>query len=107
MIVFAVAICFVQTAHSEPLQAPTPGVITQGSENVTIGGAAAVRQGERTSNATAIVQGSSNVFINGKPAVTLGDQTNCGGVIVSGASGVLINGKPVARVGDVTTGCSP
>lgn len=83
-----------------------PGVITEGAQGVTIGGAAAARAGDRTSDGDAVVKGSPNVFINGRPAVTIGDSTGCGGIVVGGASNVFINGKPVARAGDVTTGCA-
>ena len=82
-----------------------PGVITEGAQGVTIGGAAAARAGDRTSDGDAVAKGSTNVFINGRPAVTVGDTTGCSGVVVGGASNVFINGKPVARAGDVTTGC--
>lgn len=83
-----------------------PGVITEGAQDVTIGGGAAVRAGDRTSDGDAVAKGSPNVFINGRPAVTIGDTTGCGGIVVGGASNVFINGKPVARAGDVTTGCA-
>lgn len=83
-----------------------PGVITEGAQGVTIGGGAAARAGDRTSDGDAVAKGSPNVFINGRPAVTIGDTTGCGGVVVGGASNVFINGKPVARAGDVTTGCA-
>ena len=86
-------------------QPGTPGVITEGSSNTTIGGAGAARTGDRTSNSTAVQQGSSNVFINGRPAVTTGDKTGCGGIVVGGGSNVFVNGKPIARAGDITTGC--
>ena len=92
-------------ASAQQGQSATPGVITEGSANTTIGGAGAARAGGRTSNGTAARQGSSNVFINGKPAVTTGDKTGCGGIVVGGGSNVFINGKPVARAGDMTTGC--
>lgn len=86
--------------------APTaPGIISEGSHNTTVGGVAAARHGDRTSNGTAIVQGSNNVFINGKPVATVGDQTDCGGMAITGATGVFINGKPMVRAGDVTTKC--
>lgn len=98
---FAVA----QDRPVTPAAPSAPGVITEGAQGVTIGGAPAARAGDRTSSGDALAKGSSNVFINGRPAVTLGDTTGCGGVVVGGASGVFINGKPVARAGDVTTGC--
>ena len=83
----------------------TPGVITEGSSNTSVGGSGAARAGDRTSSSTAVRQGSPDVFINGRPAVTTGDKTGCGGIVVGGGSNVFINGKPVARAGDVTTGC--
>lgn len=85
--------------------AGVPGVVTEGSGNVSIGGQSAARKGDRTDGDGAIVEGSSNVFINGKPAATMGDKTGCGGVTIGGGGGVFINGKPAARAGDLTTGC--
>ncbi|CAN0195838.1 unnamed protein product [Phaeothamnion confervicola] len=93
-----------QDKRSEPATG-APGVITQGSGNVSIGGQAAARKGDTDDRGSALVEGSSNVTINGRPAVTLGDRTGCGGVTVGGSSNVFINGKPVARAGDLTTGC--
>ncbi len=95
----------VPSAIAQTTQSGTPGVITEGSSNTSIGGAAAARTGDRTTNSSAVQQGSSNVFINGRPAVTTGDKTSCGGLVVGGGSNVFINGKPVARAGDMTTGC--
>ena len=91
--------------QSAPPPTGAPGVITQGSGDVSIGGQSAARKGDATDQGSALSEGSSNVFINGKPAVTLGDRTGCGGVTVGGSSNVFINGKPVARAGDLTTGC--
>lgn len=96
--------CTAQTTTVEPA-AGTPGIITQGSGNVSVGGQSAARKGDADDRASAVVEGSSNVFINGRPAVTVGDRTGCGGVVVGGASNVFVNGKPVARAGDMTTGC--
>ena len=96
-------------AAQEPADAlppAAPGVITEGSGDVSVGSLPAARKGDAASDGAAIEQGSSNVFINGKPAVTVGDKTGCGGTTVSGASNVFINGKPVARAGDLTTGCA-
>ncbi|MEO0809792.1 MAG: PAAR domain-containing protein [Pseudomonadota bacterium] len=101
----AVVVGLAGKAMAQTFPSDKPGVITEGSGNTTIGGAAAARQHDRTSNETKIVGGSGNVMINGKPAVTLGDATGCGGIAIGAASGVFINGKPVARVGDATTGC--
>jgi len=91
-------------AQSPPSGAPS--VITDGSSNTSIGGQAAARKGDRTSDPSATVEGGSpDVFINGRPAATVGDKTGCGGVAIGGAPNVFINGKPVARAGDLTTGC--
>lgn len=94
-------------AQDRPSAPPAgvPGVITEGSSNVSIGGQSAARKGDSAAGEGAIVGGSSNVFINGKPAATTGDRTGCGGVTVGGGGGVFINGKPAARAGDLTTGC--
>jgi uncharacterized Zn-binding protein involved in type VI secretion len=82
-----------------------PGVITGGADGVTFNGKPAARQGDATSDGSAIVEGSPNVFINGKPAAVLSGRTGCGGVVVGGAGGITINGKPAARSGDQTSGC--
>lgn len=82
-----------------------PGVITQGSGDVSVGGQPAARQGDATVGGDALIEGSPNVFINGRPAATAGGRTGCGGTTVSGSSNVFINGKPMARTGDMTTGC--
>jgi uncharacterized Zn-binding protein involved in type VI secretion len=91
--------------RQDELTPQTPGVITKGSGDTSIGGLPAARRGDTTDRGGTLEQGSSNVFINGKPAATAGDGTSCGGVTVSGAPNVFINGKPVARAGDLTTGC--
>src|SRR6185436_17186750 len=52
-----------------------------------------------------VTEGSGNVSIGGLPAARKGDRTGCGGVTVGGGGGVFINGKPAARAGDLTTGC--
>ncbi|EAQ34608.1 hypothetical protein NB311A_06306 [Nitrobacter sp. Nb-311A] len=85
--------------------AQSPGVITSGSQNVTVNGKPAARQGDATTGG-ALIEGSSNVFINGKPATVTGDRTGCGGSVASGGHGVFINGKPMARQGDQTSGCA-
>jgi uncharacterized Zn-binding protein involved in type VI secretion len=82
-----------------------PGVIVGGSQNVTVNGKPAARQGDTTTGG-ALIEGSPNVFINGKPATVVGDRNGCGGSIASGGHGVFINGKPVARQGDRTSGCA-
>lgn len=82
-----------------------PGVITNGSNGVSIGGKPAARQGDGTTGGNVVVEGSKNVFINGKPAAVTSDKTSCGGVVVGGGGNVFINGKPAARSGDQTSGC--
>jgi uncharacterized Zn-binding protein involved in type VI secretion len=111
MMVAALAVAgtaWAQSRQDEPQNEPmaqTPGVITKGSGDTTIGGLPAARKGDATDRGGTLEQGSPSVFINGKPAVTVGDGTSCGGVAVSGAPNVFINGKPVARAGDLTSGC--
>jgi uncharacterized Zn-binding protein involved in type VI secretion len=83
----------------------SPGVITEGSGNTSIGGVPAARKGDAANGAGSVVGGSPNVFINGRPAATVGDRTGCGGIVVGSGGGVFINGKPAARTGDLTTGC--
>jgi uncharacterized Zn-binding protein involved in type VI secretion len=87
-------------------QDPAPGVVVQGSPDVTSGGLPAARKNDATTTpqGAGVEEGSNNVIINGKPAARLGDRTNCG-VIVRGSNNVFINGKPMARTGDVTSGC--
>ena len=98
----AATVVFAGAAHA---QAPAPGVVVQGSQDVTSGGLPAARQNDSTTTpGTGVEEGSSNVIINGKPAARLGDRTNCG-VIVRGSSNVFINGRPMARTGDPTSGC--
>ncbi|KAB2920720.1 MAG: hypothetical protein F9K29_00125 [Hyphomicrobiaceae bacterium] len=92
-------------AVAQEVKDGTPGVITEGSKNTSIGGQAAARKGDRTDGGSAIVEGSKDVFINGQPAAVLGDKTGCGGITIGGASNVFINSRPVARAGDLTTGC--
>ena len=87
------AVLFVQAAigagsaaaqGTNPAPPGAPGVITEGSSNVSIGGQPAARKGDQAAGEGGIVGGSSNVFINGKPAATTGDRTGCGGVTVGG-----------------------
>ena len=92
-------------AQERPSDPPTPGVVTEGSGSVSLGGAAAARKGDAAAGEGAVVEGSRDVFINGRPAATVGDRTGCGGIVVGGGGGVFINGKPAARTGDLTTGC--
>jgi uncharacterized Zn-binding protein involved in type VI secretion len=100
-------LALVSASVSARAQSPsTPGVVTGGSNNVSIGGKNAARQGDTTSDGNVIVEGSPNVFINGKPAAVSSGKTGCGGVVVGGAGGVYINGKPAARTGDHTSGCA-
>ncbi len=51
--------------------AGAPGVIVEGSGNVSVGGQPAARKGDRTDDGQAAVEGSSNVFINGGPPLRL------------------------------------
>lgn len=95
----------IAAAISASAHAQTPGVVTGGADGVTFNGKPAARQGDATSDGSAIVEGSPNVFINGKPAAVLSGRTGCGGVVVGGAGGIYINGKPAARSGDQTSGC--
>lgn len=87
-------------------EAASPGVIVQGSGDVSIGGQSAARAGDATSNGNVVVEGSPDVFINGKPAATQGGTTDCGGIVIGGASNVYINGKPAAGLGDAASGCA-
>ena len=84
-------------AQNNSLPGGAPGVVTEGSGNVSVGGQPAARKGDRTDDGGAVVEGSSNVFINGRPAVRVGDRTGCGGVAVGGASNVFVNGSPGPR----------
>lgn len=95
-----------QTQSDQPAEA-APGVITGGSNNVSIGNLPAARGGDRTTEGGTVTGTSPNVIINGRPAVTTGDRTDCGGIVVGGGGGVFINGKPAGRTGDLTTGCTP
>ena len=93
-------------ASSVPVPATgAPGVITQGSSGVSVGGMPAARVGDATDQGSALIEGSPNVFINGRPAATLGGRTGCGGITIGGSSNVFVNGKPLARAGDLTSGC--
>lgn len=94
-------------AQSNPAAPPTaaPGVVSGGSDNVSIGNLPAARDGDRTTENGTVTGTSKNVYINGRPAVTTGDRTDCGGIVVGGGGGVFINGKPAGRTGDLTTGC--
>ncbi|WP_245297061.1 MULTISPECIES: PAAR domain-containing protein [Rhodomicrobium] len=90
--------------QAEP-ESAAPGVVVEGSPDVSIGDLPAARKDDATDQATTVTEGSADVFINGKPAATVGDLTACGGSTVTGASNVYINGEPAARAGDLTTAC--
>jgi uncharacterized Zn-binding protein involved in type VI secretion len=92
-------------AHAQTSSPDTPGAVTGGSDNVSIGGKNAARQGDTVSDGSVVVEGSNNVFINGKPAAITSGKTSCGGIVVGGSGGVFINGKPAGRTGDWTSGC--
>lgn len=103
-----VAIAPAALAQSSPNEPPTaaPGVISGGSNNVTIGNMPAARDGDRTTDRGTVTGASPDVYINGRPAVTTGDRTDCGGIVVGSGGGVFINGKPAGRTGDLTSGCA-
>lgn len=110
---FAVALAILALPHAawaqgsrnEPPGA-APGVISGGSNNVSIGNMPAARDGDRSTDNGAVTGASPDVYINGRPAVTTGDRTDCGGIVVGSGGGVFINGKPAARTGDLTSGCA-
>jgi uncharacterized Zn-binding protein involved in type VI secretion len=104
LLIAAVALPFAD-ARAQSASPSGPGMIVNGSPDVSVGGASAARQGD-VSKDGAVVGGSPDVFINGRPAATAGGKTACGGAVVGGAGNVFINGKPVARSGDATTGCA-
>ena len=93
------------SAFAQSAANTSPGVVTEGSGNVSIGGVPAARKGDAASGEGSVAGGSSNVFVNGRPAATVGDSTSCGGVVLGSGGGVFINGKPAARTGDLTSGC--
>ena len=93
------------SASAQNAATTSPGVVTQGSGDVSIGGVPAARKGDAASGEGSLAKGSSNVFVNGRPAATVGDSTSCGGVVLGSGGGVFINGKPAARTGDLTSGC--
>jgi uncharacterized Zn-binding protein involved in type VI secretion len=107
---FFLAVAVIASPFAEPrAQSPSPvnpGVVAAGSPDVSVGGAAAARQGDATKDGSPIVKGSPDVFINGRPAETAGGRIACGGAVIGGASNVFVNGKPLARAGDATTGCA-
>ena len=68
-----------------------------------------VRKGVDAAGGT-LIQGSSNVFIDGAPAVRIGDAVAGHGraphsspVMAQGSSTVFVNGIPVCRAGDAAT----
>ncbi len=75
---------------------PTPhvgGPITEGSQDVLIGGAPAARAGDMavcTGPPDKIAQGSATVLINNQPAARMGDACEHGGTITAGCPTVLI-----------------
>lgn len=65
--------------------------IAKGSENVSIEGMPAARQGDLCSCGAPINgQVIPNVLINGKPAVVQGSLTGHGGVVIGGSGSVII-----------------
>lgn len=98
------AVAMAQAPADPPSAAP--GVISGGSNNVSIGNMPAARDGDRSTDNGTVTGASPNVTINGRPAVTTGDRTDCGGIVVGSGGGVFINGKPAARTGDLTSGCA-
>lgn len=57
-----------------------------------------------------IIQGSPNVFVDGAPAVRIGDAVaghgpgpHAGPVMAQGSSTVFVNGIPVSRAGDAAS----
>jgi uncharacterized Zn-binding protein involved in type VI secretion len=61
----------------------------------------------------AISEGSSNVFVNGAAAVRIGDDVTPHGVgphaspkMAEGSSTVFVNGKGCGRIGDAISGCT-
>jgi uncharacterized Zn-binding protein involved in type VI secretion len=104
LLIAAAALSFTD-AHAQSPSPTGPGIVVNGSPDVSVGGASAARQGDASKDGP-LVQGSPDVLINGRPAATAGAKTACGGAVVGGASNVFINGKPLARSGDATTGCA-
>jgi uncharacterized Zn-binding protein involved in type VI secretion len=102
----AFLLCAVAVTASAQDRPGAPETVTNGSQDVLIGGHPVARQGDTTNGGNLIIEGSKDVFINGKPAAIAGDKTSCGGIVVGGHGGVFINGKPVARAGDQTSDCS-
>ena len=92
LLIATVALPFAD-ARAQSASPTGPGIVVNGSPDVSVGGASAARQGDASKDGP-VVQGSPDVFINGHPAATAGGKTACGGVVVGGASNVFINGKP-------------
>ena len=53
---------------------------------------------------TSYAEGSPNVFVNGAKAVRIGDATSCGDPATEGSGTVKVNGIGVHRKGDATGG---
>ena len=53
---------------------------------------------------TAYAEGSPNVFVNSAKAVRIGDTTSCGDPATEGSGTVKVNGIGVHRKGDATGG---
>jgi uncharacterized Zn-binding protein involved in type VI secretion len=69
------------------------GPLTNGSSNVNIGGAPAVRAGDPAGGGV-VASGSPTVFIGGKPAARVGDRSSGGGLLLTGTPNVLIGDRP-------------
>ena len=62
-------------ARAQSASPSGPGMIVNGSPDVSVGGASAARQGDVSSKDGPVVGGSPDVFINGKPVARSGDAT--------------------------------
>jgi uncharacterized Zn-binding protein involved in type VI secretion len=79
-----------------------PGLIVQGSPNVTINFFPAARATDKhvclmpplagPHGGNPLAGGSKSVFINGLPAIRQSDSTGCGASIISGSLNVIIGG---------------
>lgn len=77
-----------------------PGIVRKGTDS-HIGHASPT---PNPFHKTAYAEGSPNVFVNGASAVRIGDKTSCGDPAVVGSGNVIINGIGVHRLGDATGG---
>lgn len=77
---------------------PSPAI--EGSNNVFVDGAPALRVGDALSphsklgsrpHPRKVAQGSPTVFINGRPATRLGDNIDCGGKMAGGSGTVFLD----------------